>query len=233
MLDNFEYWTLLLLPCFFWAAYYYYKDRHRPEPTTLLILAILLGYGSSYIALFFYESLDYFNFRYDAFELAKNSSFHLFLYAIFAIGPIEEIAKFIPFMIFLVRTPHFDEPLDGVIYASFIALGFSFYENMNYLSVLTGYEAIGRAIASPIVHALFASIWGYAYGYADRNKLNRFLATFIGLLVSMFLHGLYDYFAIGVSNWTHVGPPIIIFIIWMWQLYVIRHDVNKSVDHLK
>jgi RsiW-degrading membrane proteinase PrsW (M82 family) len=156
-------WALLLLPVFFWGAYIYYKDRHKPEPVMVLILATVLGYGSAYIGLFFYGLLARVGLNYDAFGLAESSQFHLFLYSILAIGPIEELAKFLPFIIVLTRLPHFDEHIDGIVYAAFIGLGFSLHENQQYLQFLSGNEAVARAIVSPIVHALFASIWGYAF----------------------------------------------------------------------
>ncbi|VUD66072.1 Protease PrsW [Thalassocella blandensis] len=221
--------SLLLVPCFFWGAYHYYKDRHRPEPILLLVLALLLGIGSAYLGLFFYQCLDAIGLHQDAFALASRGELKaLFLYAIFAIGPIEECVKFLPFLLILVRTPHFDEPLDGVVYASFVALGFSLHENMYYLQMLEGKEAIGRAFASPIVHALFASIWGYAYGYADLHKINRVVATTGALILASLLHGIYDFFALWISVWTHVVPASIILAIWLWRMNAIRHTPNTA-----
>lgn len=223
MLAILQHWALLLVPIFFWAAYHYYKDRHRPEPVGILIFALGLGYLSAYLGLYLYQLLDLVGLRYDAFSLAAESKVKLFLYAVLAIGPIEELAKFVPFIFVLIRIPHFNEAIDGVIYASFIGLGFALHENQNYLSFLNGNEAFGRAIAAPMVHVLFASIWGYAYGYADTHNINRVLATVTGLLISMFLHGVYDFFAIGVSDWTNVAPPIIILVIWLTRMWLIRH----------
>jgi len=222
-LDGIAYWATLLIPVFFWGAYHHYKDRHRPEPILMLVLASTLGYCSAYLAMIMYTTLDYFGLRYDAFELAESSRLGLFWYAVLAIGPIEELAKFIPFSLILIRLPHFDEPLDGVIYASFIALGFSLHENEQYLQYLESGEAVARSIASPMIHVLFASIWGYAYGYANIHKLNRVVATILGLVVSMVLHGVFDFFSIGVSAWTSVAPPLIILAIWLWRMFMIRH----------
>lgn len=195
----------------------------------MLIAALLLGVMSAYIGLFFYRCLDWLGLHQDAFSLAeKGQLFDLFLFSICAIGPIEELAKFIPFLIILTRTPHFDEPLDGVIYASFVALGFALHENIYYLQFLDGNEAIGRAFASPIVHALFASIWGYAYGYADLHRIRRSSATCAALVFSALLHGIYDFFAIWISMWTQIVPPLIILLIWLWRMQAIRPRDNRQ-----
>lgn len=41
--------------------------------------------------------------------------FGLLAYSLLAIGPIEELAKLVPFLIFVRRFRAFDEPLDGII----------------------------------------------------------------------------------------------------------------------
>ena len=46
------------------------------------------------------------------------------------------------------------------------ALGFSAVENIQYLQYLTSLEAIARGFAGPVVHIVFASIWGYYIGRA-------------------------------------------------------------------
>ena len=50
----------------------------------------------------------------------------LITYAILGIGLIEELAKMIPFVLVIIHLKSFNEPIDGLIYASFIALGFAF-----------------------------------------------------------------------------------------------------------
>jgi len=60
-----------------------------------------------------------------------------------------------------LRLPAFDEPLDGIIYASFIALGYAAIENYYYLDFLTGLESAARGFAGPVIHILFASIWAH------------------------------------------------------------------------
>lgn len=216
--------VLILVPGAFWGAYHYYKDRHRPEPVALLLFALLLGVGAAYIGLGLYSLLDSIGFKSDAYSLMHDRNITgLFWYCIFVIGPIEELAKLIPFLLILIWLPHFDEPFDGVIYASFVALGFALHENLSYLPFMEGPEAVGRAFASPMVHILFASVWGYAYGYADEHNCHRGLATFLGFILSAVLHGFYDFFAIYISVWTHIAPPLVILALWMWRRWATRH----------
>ena len=225
--DSLAYWALLLVPCFFWGAYHYYKDRYKPEPIYMLILAVLLGYASAYVGLALYALLEAFGINHDPFALAEQSLSGLFWYTILVIGPIEEFAKFLPFFLILARTRHFDEELDGIIYAAFVALGFALHENRYYLSYLEGDVAVVRSLISPIIHALFASVWGYAYGFSGRFKIKPWLTITLGLLLAMFLHGIYDFYAFSVSIYGGVNPPVIILLVWLWRMRTIRRHNRK------
>ena len=156
----------VVLPVLFWAWYHYHKDRHLPEPISHLLLAFLLGGVAFALGKLMYAGLGLVNLRFDAFLLAETDRLALLLYALLAIGPIEELAKVIPFLVVVRRFPEFDEPIDGIIYASFIALGFAAIENVYYFQYLTSGEALARGFVGPVVHIVFASVWGYYVGRA-------------------------------------------------------------------
>jgi RsiW-degrading membrane proteinase PrsW (M82 family) len=158
----------IVVPVLFWSVYHYHKDRHLPEPVGNLVLCFLLGLGSAVVSRWLYAGLDLLHLRYDAVELGMTDLTGLLAFALLAIGPIEEFAKLIPFVIVVLRFRAFDEALDGIIYASFIAMGYATMENLHYLEYLTTIEAIARGFASPLVHVMFASIWGY---YLARSYL--------------------------------------------------------------
>lgn len=218
--------TLIIAPTLFWAAYHYYKDRHQPEPISNLLLTYGLGIAAGYLGIHAYTALEFVGLRYDAFELAENNRLGLFFYSIFVIGVIEETVKFIPFFLVGMRLHHFDEAIDGIIYASFVALGFATYENLYYLPHLQGAELFARAITSPLVHVMFASIWGYTCSRAQMRNRPLLPAAFSGLALAAAAHGIYDFAAIGLSAWVHIVPPVIILSIWIWRMHLIRH-LNK------
>jgi len=213
----------VILPILFWAIYHIHKDRHLPEPAGHLLLALALGVGSFYLGLEMYTALGHMGLRYDAFALAENNRFGLFLYSILAIGPIEELAKFIPFWLIILRLREFDEPVDGIIYASFIGLGFAAVENIYYLRFLSGIEAWGRAFVGPVLHIVFASIWGYYIGRAYLCRRSFFKTCMLALAFAAVLHGIYDFVVIG---WAPRALPIaalIIIAVWIWRLKEIRY----------
>jgi RsiW-degrading membrane proteinase PrsW (M82 family) len=212
----------VILPVLFWAWYHYYKDRHLPEPVSHLLAAFLLGGVAFLLGKFMYAGLDLLGLRYDAFLLAESDRFGLLLYAVLAIGPIEELAKLLPFLLVIRFFPKFDEPLDGIIYASFIALGFAAIENIQYLQYLTSGEAIARGFAGPVVHIVFASIWGFYIGRASLNNERVFLTITLALGGTAVLHGLYDYLVIALPTFALPASALLVIGIWLWRIVLIR-----------
>ena len=212
----------VLLPALFWAGYHYYKDRHLPEPAGHLVIALLLGGGAAVLAKGLYVSLDFVNLRYDAFALAATSPAGLFAYALLAIGPIEEFSKLLPFLAIIVRFREFDEPIDGIIYASFVGLGFAAAENLYYLQFLSPLEATARGFASPVVHILFASIWGYQVGQARMRGTSIAAAALRGFAISAVLHGSYDFIVLLNPAFALPVAAALIAGIWVWRLKLLE-----------
>lgn len=219
---------LLIAPALFWAAYHYYHDRHQPEPFHYLLLTYVLGIGAGYLSTLGYQGLAHLGLDYNVFDLAENNKLGLLLYSVLVIGVVEEVIKFLPFVLICIRLRHFDESMDGIIYASFIALGFATYENYHYLQILSGYEALGRAVASPLVHVLFSSIWGYLYGRAIIRNKQLWPAALIGVASAAMVHGLYDFATLSLTVWVSIAPPIIILCIWVWRMRLIKRLQERT-----
>ncbi len=212
----------ILLPVLFWAAYHWHKDRHLPEPPGNLALCFALGVAAAWLGKAMYAGLDPLGLRQDAVALAASDPQALFWYAVLFIGPIEEIAKFLPFVVVALRFQAFDDDMDGITYASFIGLGFAAIENTIYVDFLTPAEAIMRGFASPVVHIVFASIWGYAVGHAHLTGRSVALAASWSLAGSAFLHGVYDFFALSEPRLSLLIAGAIVAGLWIWRLVVIR-----------
>jgi RsiW-degrading membrane proteinase PrsW (M82 family) len=212
----------IAVPVLFWAVYHYYKDRHLPEPLGHLMFTFVLGVAAAWISTALYSGLGFAGLRFDAGYLADTNTWALLAYSLLAIGPIEEFAKLLPFLIFVLRFKEFDEPMDGIIYASFIGLGYAAIENWQYLEYLTTTEALARGFASPVIHILFASIWGHWIGQAYLAGRSIVPAAIASLAVAAGLHGLYDF--VVILN-PRLGLPIaasLILAMWLWRLKILR-----------
>lgn len=208
----------VVLPVLFWAIYHYYKDRHLPEPAGKLVATFLLGAAAALLAKLSYVGLGFVGLRFDALALADSDLLGLLLYAVLVIGPVEELAKLLPFVVIVLRFRAFDEPLDGLVYASFIALGFAAAENVWYLQFLTPLEAIARGFASPVVHIVFASIWAHWITGAWLAGRPVLLPALTGFGIAALLHGIYDFIVLANPVFALPVAATLIVGIWMWRL---------------
>ncbi len=212
----------VVLPVVFWAAYHYHKDRHLPEPPLNLLLCFGLGLLAAGLAKLMYLGLEPLGLRYDAVALGDKDPGGLLLYALLAIGPIEELAKLLPFVAVVLRLRAFDEPLDGIIYASFIGLGYAAVENIQYVDYLTPLEGIARGFASPVVHILFASIWAHWITVARLAGKPIAGALAKGFLLSALAHGVYDFLVLLKPVSALPLAAVLIVAIWIWRLILMR-----------
>lgn len=122
-------------------------------------------------------------------------------YAFVVVGFGSELGKFIMLRYVFLRLKSFSGPLDGIIYAIFISLGFSllalplfdygfFAREMSPLFLLT-YASAG---------IIFAVIMGFFTGMGKYRK-NRLIDSFTGLAAASFFHGFF-YFANLTSDKT-------------------------------
>ena len=212
----------VIVPVLFWAAYHNHKDRVLPEPPGNLLLCFVLGILAAGVSKAMYLGLEPLGLRLDAVALASEDGRALLAYALLAIGPIEEFAKMLPFLLVVIRFKAFDEPLDGLVYASFIALGYAAVENYYYLDFLTGTEAAARGFAGPVIHILFASIWAHWITSARLGGVSMLVPALSGFALAAGLHGLYDFMVLMYPVSALPIAAAMIASIWIWRLRLMR-----------
>src|SRR5438105_15957791 len=93
---------------------------------------------------------------------AGDSGALLFLFAL--VAPVREAAK-VAAAWPAFRSRHFDEPYDGVVYASVAAMGFAALDTALRLRAHpVGSLWVVRALLAMPAHLFFACLWGYALG---------------------------------------------------------------------
>jgi len=214
----------IIAPALFWTGYFYYKDRFQPEPLLKFGSAYLLGLAAAWGCLKIYNLLPLAGIGLDpeALTLGHNRLSFLAL-NLGVIGPLEEFAKFVPFFLVTLRFREFDEKTDGIIYASAVALGFASFENLGYLAALQGFDLFGRAVASPLTHAVFASVWGYSVGCAFLKKKNLILPALAGILMAGLCHGLFNFLT--ASSKLRFFGALLILGLWIWV--IVKLEVQK------
>jgi RsiW-degrading membrane proteinase PrsW (M82 family) len=210
------YVSAIIAPALVWIVYFYYKDRFQPEPWRNLGLTYLLGLVTAFFCIQFFKLLPFLGIPEDPSALMETHGWPYLFYSIGITGIVEETFKFLPFLIVVLRLKEFDEEIDGIVYASVIALGFASYENARYLAYMEGLELFGRAIASPLTHTIFSSLWGYSVGIAHMKKKSILAASVKGLALAAIAHGLFNFFT--TSATLRVVSSLLILVIWIWRI---------------
>jgi len=175
-------------------------DRWEPEPRGILIFAFLWGAGAAVvITLIVGVGVDRIA---SALNLSVASAD--FFGAVVQAPLVEELAKGVGIvLIFLFARKHFDGPVDGIVYAAWVAGGFAFTENIVYFGgeLLDSFSPIAvaevfliRGLMSPFAHIMFTSFFGIALGLAARRSGAVNLAGFfaLGLVPAVVLHALWN-----------------------------------------
>ncbi len=176
----------------FWLVYFNLKDHLRPEPRRLLLAAFALGNLSAVVALGGFRLAELLGAP--AWPGAGEAA--ILVYCLGLVGPLEEGAKFLVARLTVYRSRDFDEPIDGIVYAATVAIGFATVENLLFATYLGAGEQVARSLASPLTHSLFAAVWGFGIARARfdaRSAVGRLTWQGGTLVSAMALHGLYDF----------------------------------------
>jgi RsiW-degrading membrane proteinase PrsW (M82 family) len=200
--------TLPVLLSLAWLAFVRRFDRARPEPLWLVIVTFALGAAAvvpvslvewrlGELSPYTNPELMTYGGQIRAFPIA------LVVYAL-TVGLVEEGAKLLAAWAVARQRREFDEPVDGIIYASAAALGFAALENVRYFAAgrVAGGLVVTRAFMTAPAHFLFASIWGYALGQRLIDPKKRVWPFF---LLAVFAHGLFDT-CLSFPATAHLGP---------------------------
>jgi len=202
-----------LAPSIIWLMFYLKKDSH-PEPNLMILKVFFWGMLSALPAIFIEkgiaESLKPFIF---------NPFWVLIINNILAVALIEELLKYLVVCSQCFGEKEFDEPIDVMIYMIVAGLGFAASENILVLlqigKVLPLYQTMAvlilRFIGATFLHALCSAIIGFFLAYSLLEyKKNDFKLIGIGMIASISLHGLYNFFII--EGGTKILVPIAIII---------------------
>lgn len=214
-------------PAIFWIGYFYYKDRRQPEPLINLLEAFLLGFLFGFFCFLTYRQLPYFGLP-PGFNVVvtRGNAREIVFYALAVVGPLEELFKFLPFVLFVLRWRDLDEPADGVVYAASIAIGFASFENLGYLPIMSGLAFLGRAVASPLTHAIFSSLWGYFVARSAVRGKSIFPSSVLSILVASIFHGLFN--VLTVSDNLRIYSALLILFLWLLLIYLLERPSKTA-----
>lgn len=208
-------------PGLFWLWWIYRQDRYEPEPLKdvrqMFIHGMWLPIPILFLSFCMTSALTYGILHVEA--LSQHQGLLLPLVSpVFTAPVIEELCKFWALLRFGSSRPALNEPVDGVVYAAAVALGFASVENVLYL--MSNHEQLSyvftlRMMLSVPAHALFASFYGYSVGLAKMDpQWPSGKMLFRSVLMAVGCHSLFNLLA----HFSLIGALAMIGLVgWMWK----------------
>lgn len=145
--------------------------------------------------------------------------------AVLSAPVVEEFWKTLGIIgLFYFLRRRFDGIVDGVIFATFIGLGFAAVENVIYYAKAAhrGDDALAltfvlRGVLSPWVHPLFSSMVGVGFGLArqEPTPFNRVAGPFFGFTAAVGLHFIWN------ATATLIGGTVFLVLLPLWLMFVV------------
>lgn len=199
---------LSLAPVVAIALYIYFRDKYEKEPIRMLFFALLVGALSVIPILFLENFLDSFTLLFPDYIATVYKAFVV-------VGFSEELFKFIALYLLIWKSKEFNEKFDGIVYGTYVSLGFAAVENILYVSNGGLQTGISRAITAVPAHAIFGITMGFYLGLARFYKLNEKTLKLKALLIPILLHGIYDFILFTGLAWL-----IVVFVAFVIFLYI-------------
>lgn len=155
--------------------------------------------------------------------------FHALFVAYILVALTEELLKYLVLLFYPYRQRFFDEPLDGIVYAVMISMGFATLENILYAFQFGIPTTAIRGLTAVPAHAAFAVIMGYYVGKSKFRPERRQRLLLRGLLIPIAVHGLYDFFILQeVYDYLILLAVITLSISLYFALQMIREQRENS-----
>lgn len=199
-----------------WVLYYRWKDSRRPEPLWMLAAAVAGGLVAVPAGALLYRAVEWLGYRAE-WELLAAPDLLASLGGALLIGAVEESVKLLPVLAISRFSRHFDELLDGMVYAPCAGLGFATAESW-LMAAQGGSEAaevLARGLAAPLTHSIFAAPAGLGLALAVLQK--KWWALAAGLAVTIAAHAGYDWLLARPG----LGSPaaaLLVLLLWIWVL---------------
>lgn len=247
-----------ILPTLLWLWFWLKEDLKNPEPRFMIIFAftagmiavplvipfqtlviappdflagivnnLILGPIEAIISL----PMDFFSSSIPSSDAVHTSAI-IFLWA-----AIEEIFKFIVIYIVALRSSHYNEPIDALIYLITAALGFAALENMLYLItnlvndgiVMGALNLHLRYLGATLLHIIASSTVGIFLAFAFYRKKGKKTAIFLGLSAATILHTLFNLF---IMNAQTILETLIVFS-YFWFMVLVLIFLFEKIKTIK
>lgn len=237
-LSSFILLSIAILPVAGLLIFIYFQDKYQKEPIKSLLKAFFGGWLAVVMDIGLVTTINY------SIGLLPLLSDTVFYDSFLTAAIPEEMCKFLIFMIFIWRDKNFDEYFDGIVYATFISLGFACVENIEYVFMYGFGAGVSRALFAVPGHFLFGVLMGYFLSLAKFTPEKRKKYIFLGLLFAIIAHGLYDWLLMFVDRLSNIGSDFayvvsgIVYqaflagdvLLWIFGMKLVRKHQRNSLQ---
>ena len=216
-----------------WIDYFRRIDVFQREKVGPLVIALIVGCFTPAICLYFYGLFHSIGFQ------ENGDFFNDLIYSIIGVGLNEELSKIIGVIFLLtIFKNKINEPIDILIYAGVVAIGFSMIENFKYFSLYGIRIITPRTFYSSLEHIINTTLIVYGF-YRSKvfNKGYQFLNIIVFTSLAVASHGLFDFFLMDnfLGHFT-AFISIVIFLVginfWI-QMLNNANNFSKFFDYSK
>ncbi len=208
-----------------WLNYFKRIDLLEGERIIDVIVAFVIGFLSPSITLWIYYGLGILDIKFNG-EFTND-----FLYSLLGVGLSEELSKLLGvFVVFKILKKRINEPVDYLVFAGIVALGFSVRENFIYYNNYGSQIITGRTFISCLVHIINTSICVYGiYRSSIFNKGNIYLNSMIGISIAVVSHGMFDFFL--TQSFLGDFTPLISSLIYLIGINFWMQMINNAINY--
>ncbi len=222
-----------VLPTIIWLWFWLKQDKLHPEPKKYILLSFIFGAITAALVLPVEEIIT---------KYLPGTG----IITILALSCAEELFKYGGAYFSALRKTYLDEPIDAIIYLITVALGFAALENTLFLihslktnggdiaqTVLVGNM---RFIGATLLHTVSSGIIGLFIALSFyKNKILKKKYLLVGLILSVALHALFNFFIIKVegSGIFAVFATVwlaIILLIFLFEIVKVKRLKTKRVQ---
>ncbi|MCL6442826.1 MAG: PrsW family intramembrane metalloprotease [Alicyclobacillus sp.] len=221
---------LAIIPALVLLIWLYHRDVLHPEPKRKVYRMFLLGASVVFPAGLLERAL-------------LDTSVHaegltsLLVTAFFVAGMVEEFLKSAIVDRAAYARGYLQQPIDCLVYAGAVALGFATVENVMYVTSSGFTTAVLRSVTAVPAHLMFGIIMGS--GYVRHIWFKRSIAW--AYILPALAHGLYDSFALSNTMVGDIALVLYLLILlevclrridWAGKLSVRLNDIERGLSQI-
>ncbi len=214
--------SLLLSPLLGIILYFYFTQVRKIKLPFVIHSFVFGMFGILIFKLFQYAAFT------SGLDNLKNLR-RIIFYSFAIMGLGSELGKYVILRFFAYEKKDFNGPLDAIIYAIFIGLGFSFFANLSfYLYPYYGGYSWEYAFWFSFANILFSIVLGFFVGLA-KTRTNGFIDSMVGLTGAAFFNAVFNFSWITHDRklmYVFLAGVLIIAIILVRRALVLRKIKN-------